>query len=128
MAKVHEVIVPTPDGQIAIFADHMPLVTVAVAGVIKIRVKPTDPDDFMELYATNGGLVDISANRVRVLVDEADSADEIVAAEAEAAHAAAQAALRQARDQVSLDAAQALLDRTAVRLQVAQLRKRRKRS
>ena len=33
MAKVHEVIVPTPDGQIAIFADHMPLVTVAVAGV-----------------------------------------------------------------------------------------------
>lgn len=125
--KVYEVVLPTPDGEIAIFEHHMPLVSVAAPGVIRVRQKVTDPDDFMELYATNGGLIDIADNRIRVLVDEADRADDIVAAEAEAAYVAAQTALKQARDQVSLDAAQALVDRTAVRLHVAQLRKRRKR-
>lgn len=122
--SVHEVLLPTPEGQIAIFTGHMPLVSVASEGVISIRVKETDPDDFMETYATHGGLIEIGDKSVRVLVDEADHADEIVLAEAEKAHEAAKEALKDAKDLVSIEQAQSLIDRTAIRLQVAGLKRR----
>ena len=124
---VHEVILPTPDGLIAVFAGHAPLVSVAAPGIIQVRHKPTDPDDFMDAYATNGGLIDISEQAVRVLVDEADHSEDIAAEEAQAALAAAQAARAEARDQLSLDAAQSAIDRSVARVQVAQLRRRKQR-
>lgn len=124
---VHEVLLPTPEGQIAVFPDHMPLVTIATPGIIKVRSKAGDPDDFMKVYATNGGVIEITDNRVRVLVDEADSSDEINEKEAAKAHQEALELRKSAKDQVSLDKAQSLLDRSAVRLKVAEL-KRRKRS
>lgn len=123
--QVHEVLLPTPDGQIAVFTGHMPLVSVASEGIISIRVKETDPDDFMESYATHGGLIEITEDGVRVLVDEADHADEIVLAEAEKAREAAKEALKNAKSLVSVDEAQSLIDRAAVRVQVASMKRRR---
>lgn len=123
--QVHEVLLPTPDGQIAVFTGHMPLISVASEGIISIRVKDTDPDDFMESFATHGGLIEITDKGVRVLVDEADHADDIVLAEAEKAHEAAKAALKNAKSHVSVDEAQSLIDRAAVRVQVASLKRRR---
>lgn len=125
--EVHEVLLPTPDGQIAVFPDHMPLVTIATPGIIKVRVKAGDPDDFMKVYATNGGVIEITDNKVRVLVDEADSSDEINDKEAEKAHQEAIELRKSAKDQVSLDKAQAMLDRSAVRLKVAELKRRTRR-
>lgn len=124
---VHEVILPTPDGQIAVFTDHMPLVSLVSPGVISIRKKDKDPDDFMEHYATNGGVVEIGENHLRVLVDEADQPDEISAAEAQKALEQAQKLRAEAKDQVSLDTAQGLIDRQAVRLKVAGLRRHNRR-
>ncbi len=127
--EVHEVLLPTPLGQIAVFEHHAPLVSLASPGIIKVRVKPTDPDDFMEVYATNGGVIEIENNIVRVLVDEADDPEEINEAEAAKAHEDAKKLLQEAQDQISLDHAQNLLDRTTVRLKVAELKRhRRKRS
>jgi F-type H+-transporting ATPase subunit epsilon len=124
--NVHEVVLPTPEGQIAVFPDHMPLVTIATPGIIKVRVKAGDPDDFMKVYATNGGIIEITDNKVRVLVDEADSSDEINEKEAEKAHQEALELRKSAKDQVSLDKAQSLLDRSAVRLKVAELKRRKR--
>jgi F-type H+-transporting ATPase subunit epsilon len=62
-----------------------------------------------------------------VLVDEADHADNINDAEAQAAHDRALKMKAEAKDQVSLDHAQQLVDRTASRLQVAGLRRRHQR-
>lgn len=126
-SEVHEVTLPTPGGIIAVFEHHMPLVSIATPGIIKIRRKQADPDDFMEAYATNGGVIEIFGNKVRVLVDEADSSDEINEKEAEKAHQEALELRKTAKDQVSLDRAQSLLDRSAVRLQVAELKRRRRR-
>lgn len=123
---VHEVLLPTPQGQIAIFENHAPLISLASPGIIKIRVKPNDPDDFMEVYATNGGVIEVSDNIVRVLVDEADDPDEINEQEARQAHEDAKDLLKSAKDQVSLDHAQSLIDRTYVRLKVADLKNRRR--
>ena len=65
--EVYEVILPTPDGQIAIFPNHMPLVSLASPGVISVRKREKDSDDAMEHFATNGGIVEINDRRVRVL-------------------------------------------------------------
>lgn len=122
---VHEVVLPTPDGYIAVFEDHAPLVSLANAGVISIRRKDNHPDDMMEHYATNGGVIEVLNNTVRVLVDEADAADEINEAEIQKALERARQLRAEAKDQVSLDHAQQLIDRTAVRLKVADLKRRR---
>lgn len=124
---VHEVLLPTPDGIIAVFEHHMPLVSLASPGIIRVRKKAGDPDDFMEAYATNGGVIEIADNTIRVLVDEADSSDEINEQEAEKAHQEALALRNSAKDQVSLDQAQSMLDRSAVRLKVAELKRRKRR-
>lgn len=125
--SVHEVLLPTPQGIIAVFEHHMPLVSIASPGVISVRKKSNDPDDFMETYATNGGVIEIVDNGVRVLVDEADRAEEINEKEAEKAHQEALELRKNAKDQVSLDQAQSMLDRSAVRLKVAELKRRKRR-
>lgn len=124
--SVYEVVLPTPDGQIAVFPHHMPLVSIATPGIIKVRKKQGDPDDFMNVYATNGGVIEIVDNKVRVLVDEADSSEEINEKEAEKAHQEALELRKNAKDLVSLDHAQSLIDRTSTRLKVAELNRRKR--
>lgn len=121
---VYEVLLPTMDGQIGVLQNHMPLISAATHGVISVRRKSTDRDEDMEVFATNGGVVDVVNNTLRVIVDEADHADEISVAEAEAALERAQQMKAEAKDEVSLEKAQALVDRSAVRLQVAGLKRR----
>lgn len=124
--SVFEVILPTPDGSIAVFLHHMPLISLASPGVISVRRKAGDPDSRMEHYATNGGVIEISHNIVRVLVDEADSESEINEQETKKAHDSAKHLRSQAKDDVSLEHAQALVDRQATRLRVAELRRRKR--
>ena len=125
---VYEVILPTLDGEIGVLQDHMPLVSVAKPGVIMVRRQPRDADRERELFATNGGAIEVSDNTLRVLVDEADHADEINEAEAQKALERAEKLRAEAKDEVSLEQAQALVDRHAVRLHVANLRRRHTRS
>lgn len=121
---VYEVILPTLDGEIGVLAHHMPLISVATHGVIAVRQNPKDPDNSRVYFAASGGLIDVGNNRLRILVDEADSPEEINEAEAQAALARAEQMRAEAKDQVSLEHAQALIDRQAVRLQVANLKRR----
>jgi F-type H+-transporting ATPase subunit epsilon len=121
---VYEVVLPTLDGEIGVLQDHMPLVSVASNGVIAIRRDSKDSDSQRDFFATNGGVVEVSDNTLRVLVDEADHADDISEAEAEAAMERAKQLVAEAQDQVSLEHAQQLVDRSSVRLHVAGLKRR----
>ena len=125
--SAHEVLLPTPEGQIGVFENHAPLVSAAAQGVIAVRRKPGDPDDFMEHYAVSGGVIEILDNHVRVLVDEATHSEEINEAEVQKAHQKAQELLKEAKDPVSLDKARSLIDLQATRLKVAELKRHRKR-
>jgi F-type H+-transporting ATPase subunit epsilon len=100
---------------------------VATTGAIMVRRNPKDPDHLREFFATNGGVVEVDHNTLRVLVDEADHADEINEAEVQKALERAQKMKAEAKDQVSLEHAQQLVDRQAVRLQVAGLKRRHQR-
>jgi F-type H+-transporting ATPase subunit epsilon len=121
---VYEVVLPTLDGEIGVLQDHMPLVSVATTGAIAVRRDARDSDSQFEYFATNGGVIEVSGNVLRVLVDEADNADEINVSEAEAAHDRALKMKAEAKDQVSLEHAQQLVDRQAVRIHVAGLKRR----
>jgi F-type H+-transporting ATPase subunit epsilon len=124
---VYEVVLPTKDGEIGVLQDHMPLVSVARTGVIMVRRSAKDPDRAREYFATNGGAIEVSDNTLRVLVDEADLADDINEAEAQKALERAEKMKAEAKDEVSLEHAQTLVDRQAVRLQVAGLKRRHQR-
>ena len=124
---VWEVILPTPDGLIAVFPNHMPLVSLATPGVISIRHRESDPDDKMELYATNGGVIEINDRRVRVLVDEADDSADVVEKEVQDALKLAQEEARNAKDQVSMDKANQIVATQQARLKVAGLRRHKRR-
>ena len=123
-AEAYSIILPTAAGEITVLPDHEALMSLLVPGVITIRRKASDPDYHLEHYATYGGVLEVSNNTVRVLVDEATHGDEINEAEAKKAHDAALAMQKSAKNQIELDKAQELVDRSAVRLQVAGLRRR----
>ena len=123
-AQVYSVVLPTAAGEITIMPGHEPLLSALVPGVIIIRRSKGDPDYRLEHYATYGGVLEVGEAGARVLVDEATHGDEINEAEAQKAHEAAVALRQGAKDQVALDKAQAMVDRHAVRLHVADLRRR----
>jgi len=125
---VYEVILPTLDGEIGVLQDHMPLVSVATTGVIAVRKDARDADRNREYFAASGGVIEVSDNKLRVLVDEADNADDINEAEAAAAMERAKQLEAEATDEISLEHAQQLVDRHAVRLQVASLKRHRQKS
>ena len=124
---VYEVILPTSDGEIAVFPGHEPLVSIAVPGAIAVRHRKGDSDAKLEYFAISGGVIEVSPVSLRVLVDEADSGDDIVEAESKLALERALKMKSEAKDQVELEKASALVDRHAVRLKVADLRRRKRR-
>jgi len=121
---VYSVILPTAAGVITVLPGHEPLLSQVVPGVITVRRSKNDADYHLEQYATFGGVLEIGKNGVRVLVDEATHGDEISVEEARKAHEKAMALRKEAKTQVELEHAQALVDRQAVRLEVAELRRR----
>ncbi|MDB5168162.1 MAG: atpC [Candidatus Saccharibacteria bacterium] len=125
--EVYEVIIPTADGEIAVFPGHEPLVGIAVPGAIVIRKNKGDNDDKLDYYAISGGVVEISQKYVRVLVDEAADGDDIVEVETKAALDRAIKMRDTAKNQVELEKAHELVDRHMVRLKVAGLRRRHRR-
>lgn len=123
---VYEVLVPTSDGVIAILPGHERIVTLAVNGVVSIRRKKADADDQMEHFATYGGIVEVSPTSIRILVDEADTADDIIEDEARAAYDRALKIRESVKDLEELEKAREEIDRSAVRLKVAGLRRRKR--
>ncbi|HSX32735.1 MAG TPA: ATP synthase F1 subunit epsilon [Candidatus Saccharimonadales bacterium] len=122
--EAYEVVIPTAEGAIAVYDGHMPLVSLAVPGLLSVRKQKSDSDSARQEFASAGGVVEIDSTTVRILVDEAEKAEDIVAAEAQAAFERAQKMKAEATSQVEIERAQALMDRHAARLHIADLRRR----
>lgn len=122
--EVYEVILPTPDGLIAVFPNHMPLVSLASPGILSVRKREKDSDDAMERYAINAGIIEINDRRVRVLVDEADHSSEVIEQDAKLALERAQTEAKLAIDEVSLDKANQIIAMQQARLKLAEIKRR----
>jgi F-type H+-transporting ATPase subunit epsilon len=125
--EVYEVMLPTAAGPIAVFPGHEPLVSVAVPGAIAVRFNKSDLDKELDFYAISGGVIEVTQQLVRVLVDEAEYGDDIVEAESKAALERAIKLKESAKNAVELEKATQLIDRHQVRLNVAGLRRRHRR-
>jgi F-type H+-transporting ATPase subunit epsilon len=110
----------TVDGEIGILPHHESLVAQVKGGPVIVKV----PGGGTEIFATFGGLLEVENNVVRLLADEADHAEELVAEEIEAALARAKELRASAKDKHELARAQEQIDRQAVRLGVARMHRR----
>lgn len=78
------VTVPTVSGEAGILPNHAPLISALKPGILSYSNRGTT-----ERLAVAGGFVEVSSNKVSVLTDRAETADEI---DAEAARAEREAA------------------------------------
>jgi F-type H+-transporting ATPase subunit epsilon len=112
---VDMVVAPGSEGVLGILPRHAPLLTTLRPG--SLRVKKAGAEQEMVVA---GGFLQINNDRVLILADHAERADEIDAAAAEEARRQAEQALATAQrggDHVQVEAA-----RSALRVSLAQLR------
>jgi F-type H+-transporting ATPase subunit epsilon len=115
-AEADIVIAPGVEGQLGILPHHAPLMTILQAGELVVR-KGTQE----ESLAISGGFLEVRPDRVIVLADQAERAEEIDIARAEEARKRAEQRLAE-RHAPGLDTARAesALRRAIARLTVAE--------
>ena len=120
--EVDEVIAPGTEGQLGILPHHAPLMTILQAGELIVRRAGHE-----DTLAISGGFLEVRPDRVIVLADQAERAEEIDVARAEAARQRAEERLRD-RKVTGLDEmrAEAALRRAIARISVAEKMKRRR--
>ena len=119
---VDMVIAPGIEGTLGILPNHAPLMTALSVGELIIH-KEGEPDTYI---AIGGGFMEVRPDRVTILADTAERAEEIDIARAEAARERAEKLLQERPAGVDLAAIEGALKRSRVRLKVAQRRRRRR--
>lgn len=120
--EAREVHVLTASGEIGVLPHHEDLTTIVLPGPVTITT-----DKGVEHLACFGGMLQVAGDTVRLLADEAEHSDELIHEEIEAAMRHAQELLANSKSKHELHHAQTLVDRQSVRLQVAGMRRRKRR-
>ncbi len=118
--QVNGVVAPGIEGELGILPHHAPLLTTLQAGELRI-MKEGQPDTYM---AISSGFLEVMANRVVVLADTAERADEIDEARAQEAVSRAQEQLEHRAADMDLERAVASMRRAQTRLKVVRRRQR----
>jgi len=118
---VDEVIAPGIDGELGILPEHAPLMTMLLPGMLTVK---RDGDELN--LAVSGGFMEVRPERVIILADTAERAEEIDIARAEEARRRAEEARAGAvtMGAEAQMAAEAALARALARIKVAQRRRR----
>ncbi len=117
---VDEVVAPGIEGQFAVLPQHAAFMTMLNPGELLLKKAGNE-----ETYAVTGGFFEVIDDRVIVLADAAEHAEEIDIERAEAARERAHLALERRESIEDLASAQAALQRAMIRLRVAEVRRRR---
>ena len=91
--QVIQVTVPTKQGEITVLANHIPLVASLMSGVIEIKKS----DDSSEIMSVSGGFIEVSKNKVVILANTAEMAEEIDIARVEEARERAENTVKELR-------------------------------
>jgi F-type H+-transporting ATPase subunit epsilon len=119
--EVETILAPGIDGELGILPSHAPLMTMLVPGELLVK---RSGEEFS--LAISGGFLEIRPDRVIVLADTAERAEEIDAARAEEAKRRAQEQLNQPLAEGDAARIEASLRRSLVRLRVAEKRRKRR--
>ena len=107
------------EGQLGILPHHAPLMTMLQPG--DLVIKKDGEEDALTL---SGGFLEVRPDKVVVLADACERAEEIDVARAEEAKKRAQEAMKTARTTVDAAAAEAALRRSLVRIKAVERRRR----
>jgi F-type H+-transporting ATPase subunit epsilon len=110
------------EGQLGILPHHAPLMTMLRPGDLLIR-----KDNEEEYLAISGGFLEVRPDKVVILADACERAEEIDVTRAEAAKRRAEEMLKARPPEVDAAAAEAALRRSLARLKVAERKRRRPR-
>ena len=116
------VVAPGIEGELGVLPRHIPLLTPLRAGEVTVR---NDGDD--EYIFVAGGFLEVLPDKVVILADAAERAEDIDEARAEEARKRAQQLLEEKPEGVDAAVAAAALERAVMRLRVAELRRRHRR-
>ena len=120
--EVDLVVAPGGEGEVGILPRHAPLLSTLQPGMLRLK-----KDGEETLMAVSGGFLQVFRDRVLVLADTAERAEEIEEQRAEESRTRAVAALESGTrgDSLQAEAARMALRRSLARLQVARRRQRR---
>ena len=118
--EVESVVAPGTAGELGILPHHAPLLTTLRPGELRIMLEGQE-----RAMAVTGGFLEVLDNRVTVLADAAEEADEIVLERAEEAVRRAEQRIAARESDMDLERAVAALRRAQVRVAVARRRRSR---
>jgi len=118
---VDMVVAPGIDGTLGILPRHAPLITVLASG--ELRVKKGGQEESLVVF---GGFMEVTPEKVIVLADTAERAEEIDISRAEQARQSAEASLSRRDTDIDLAQAELSLRRAALRLRIGERRARRR--
>lgn len=118
--NVDAVTLPTIDGEITVLPNHIPLVSLLAAGVLKIKKGHEEIP-----LAVSTGVIEIDGKHIVVLADTAERVDDLVEEKIEEAREEAKKLMEEKRhDTEGFAEASAMLERELARLKVAKRYKR----
>ncbi len=114
-------VAPGAEGELGILPQHAPLMTMLRSGELRVSQGHEEYSIFV-----SGGFLEVLSDRVTVLADTAERAEDIDVSRAEEARTRAQQRLEATTDQGDLARAQAAMLRSLVRLRVAEKSRKRR--
>ena len=116
--RVASLVAPGLEGYFGVLARHAPLVAQLAPGELSV----VDEKERRRFFAVSGGFLEVGWDRVTVLADAAEAADDINVARARQAQERAQRRLRSRESDVDLARAEIALRRALNRLRIAERR------
>jgi F-type H+-transporting ATPase subunit epsilon len=117
--EIDILVAPGTEGQLGILPGHAPLMTMLTQGELMVRKGGEE-----SFYAVTGGFLEVRPDKIVVLADAAERAEEIDVARAEEARRRAQERLANPTAGIDISRAQASLGRSLTRLQVSERRRK----
>jgi F-type H+-transporting ATPase subunit epsilon len=117
---VDEVVAPGIQGELTVLPSHAPLLTMINPGIMRLVKGGQDMD-----VAITGGFLEVKDNRVTILADAAEKAEEIDQVRAEEARRSAERAMQERESTEQFVEAAAAMQRALLRLKAVERRRRR---
>lgn len=111
--EITQITVPTKDGEITVLPDHIPLVSSLMPGVVHVKKK----DGQEEVMSISGGFLEVLKDKVVILADTAERAEELDLDKVEEAHKRAAELKEKARrgEQINFTEVNAAIERELAR-------------
>ena len=120
--EVDAVVAPGIDGELGILPRHAPLLTILNPGEIRVLKNGKE-----SLIAVGGGFLEVMGDKITILADTAEHAEEIDVQRSEEALKLAQKSVASGASDMDLERAMATIRKSQARIKVSHHRRRRRR-